>query len=373
MTPKTIRYVAFRVDASLDIGAGHVMRCLTLADAFKEKGACCKFVCRAWPGNLLDLIAHRGHEAVALPAAEQPIQGMSLERHSSGIAHAAWLGADWRTDAAQTAVALRGELVDWLVVDHYAIDYHWETALQGQYRKLMIIDDLADREHVCDVLLDQNLVEDMDRRYLGKTPENCIRLIGPQHALLRPEFELLRPASLARRKTLSLDRLLIFMSGGDPQNETGKAVAGVTQSKRRWRRVDIVVGRSFPAMRAIMAGLEKLPCASLHVQTSEMAKFMAAADLALTAGGSVTWEKCALGLPSFVAIMAENQRAIAGMMNERGAQRTVGFASDIVPASYAQCLDEIEPSELASMIEHASATCDGSGVKSVVKTLECHL
>ncbi len=359
--------VAFRVDASTRMGTGHVMRCLTLADALRARGARCLFVCREHKGHLIELIRQRGHDAIGLPL---PERDGSASNFSGDLAHSAWLGADWDDDAARTAAVLNGSPRDWLVVDHYALDARWETALRPCYRKLMVIDDLADREHVCDLLLDQNLTEDMESRYRGKIPADCIALIGPRHALLRPEFAELRPKALARRRTPVMERLLIFMGGSDPENETGKAVAGVARANRRWRHVDVVVGQGFSALAALKDAMERLPSAALHIQTPDMAELMTVADLAVTAAGSVTWEKCALGLPSLVAILADNQREIAQAMHRRGALRIMGVASDLTSGCYAKHLDELTLDEIPPMIDHAARICDGSGAGLVLEVME---
>jgi UDP-2,4-diacetamido-2,4,6-trideoxy-beta-L-altropyranose hydrolase len=364
--------VVFRTDASLQIGTGHVMRCLTLADALKAAGARCRFICRELPGHLLDLIRQRGHEAIALSSAACQSTAENSNDGTKQLAHAEWLGVDWRTDAVQTEAALYGQPVEWLIVDHYALDAHWEAALKSQYRKLMVIDDLADREHICDVLLDQNLIETMETRYRDKVPAHCTCLIGPPYALVRPEFNYLRPTSLARRQEPILDRLLIFMGGSDPEIETCKVIAGIQLSKKCWRHIDVVVGQGFPALHNLKASLATLPSTALHIQTPDMAKLMSAADLAVTAGGSVTWEKCALGLPSLVVILGENQRPIASMLHARGAQRTLGMNTDLSPACYAKYLDEVQTSDLAQMINCASTVCDGLGTQSALKALTNH-
>lgn len=368
MTRMTGQEISFRVDASLQIGTGHVMRCLTLADALKAAGARCRFICREHPGHLLDLIRQRGHAAIALSGTVANASPDSREPPFQ-LAHAVWLGADWSTDAGQTQTALHGLVTDWLIVDHYALDARWESALKATYRKLMVIDDLADREHIADLLLDQNLVDGMENRYQGKVPGHCICLVGPQYALLRPEFSMLRPASLARRKMPALNRLLIFMGGSDPDDETGKVLDGVMLSRKPWKHIDVVVGESYSALQTLKETLANLPSATLHIQTPDMAKLMAAADLAVTAGGSVTWEKCILGLPSLVVILGENQRPTATMMHQQGAQRTLGVASELTPACYAQYLEGMVVDELPTMIDCASKVCDGSGVEKVSRMI----
>ncbi len=359
--------ITFRTDASLQIGTGHVMRCLTLAHALRNKGADCRFVCREHPGNMIDYLRRQGFDVVSLPVpdSDQP----SGKTDAPQLAHATWLGCDWATDAVQTKVGAGEMPVDWLIVDHYALDARWEQALRPIYRKLLVIDDLADRAHVCDVLLDQNMVENINARYQGKVPEPCTCLLGPEYALLRPEFNALRSASLTRRETPELNRLLVFLGGCDEENETSKVVEGIKQANRKWQHIDVVVGQGFPAIQALKKELAGFPSATLHVQTSDMARLMAAADMAITAGGSVTWEKCALGLPSLVAIQGDNQHPIATKMHEFGAQITLGLASELTPAAYAHYLDTVRLDELTAMTQSAAAICDGSGIASVLNII----
>jgi len=219
--------IAFRVDASLEIGTGHVMRCLTLADALRERGAAsCTFVCRPHQGHLLALVTQRGHLALALPELQE---GTQFNRN--GVAHSHWLGTDWATDTQDTQQALSahtdGQPMDWLVVDHYALDARWEEALRPQAKRIMVIDDLADRPHACDLLLDQNLGRSA-KDYGGLLKGKTITLIGPQYALLRPEFAALRAQSLASRQSNSqLRRLFVTMGGVDKDNATGQVLAAL--------------------------------------------------------------------------------------------------------------------------------------------------
>ena len=343
------------------------MRCLTLANALRDKGAECRFVCREHPGNLIDYLRRHGFDVVSLPIADSKVE--SSETDTKQLAHARWLGSDWATDAAQTKIGVGEKAADWLIVDHYALDDRWENALRSIYRKLMAIDDLADRVHACDVLLDQNLVENVNTRYKDKVPEPCTCLIGPEYALLRPEFNALRLATLARRETPELNRLLVFLGGSDEENETSKVVDGIKQANRKWQHIDIVVGQCFPAIETLKRDMADFTSATLHVQTSDMALLMAAADLAITAGGSVTWEKCTLGLPSLVVIQGDNQHPIATKMHECGAQITLGLASELTPAAYAHYLDSVQLDELKFMTQSAAAICDGSGISSVIEAI----
>lgn len=347
------------------------MRCLTLADALRAEGAACRFVCRAHEGNLFDLIRLRGYEVVALPAQDfVGSESISSEpRNRTTLDHAVWLGATWENDAEQTKAALVSTIVDWIVIDHYAIDARWELKLKSCARHLMVIDDLADREHCCDILLDQNFIEGMETRYDGIVPKECITLLGPQYALLRPEFSAFRQFSMARRQVPELGRLLVFMGGSDPDNETCKVMAAIKLSTKAWNHIDVVVGQCFPALPALRECLENIPAAVLHIQSSEMAQLLASADLAVTGGGSVTWEKCVLAVPSLVLILGENQRPIATMMHHLRAQRTVGNGEDVSSEELAMELNRIDLNDLAEMAYHAGQICDGFGARKVVQAM----
>ena len=173
--------IAFRTDASDQIGTGHFMRCLTLADGLKQRGAQICFVSCHLPEQLRSILVAKGHEFVLLDSVQN---ALALDE----LAHAHWLGGTQAEDAADTIRALSDRILDWLVVDHYALDFRWESALRQTAKKIMVIDDIADRQHDCDVLLDQNFYADMQTRYTGKVPSHCRLLLGPRYALLRDEF-----------------------------------------------------------------------------------------------------------------------------------------------------------------------------------------
>ena len=166
--------VAIRVDSSSQIGSGHVMRCLTLSDNLRERGADVVFVCREHVGHLCGFIEEKGYRVQRLPAPVDVCTGLDWNRHAS------WLGVSREQDADETLEVLRGGgPYDWLIVDHYALDQKWEQCLRPMTRWLMVIDDLADRSHDCDLLLDQNYYPDQDRRYESRVPNGCEKLLGP--------------------------------------------------------------------------------------------------------------------------------------------------------------------------------------------------
>ena len=332
--------IVFRTDASLQIGTGHVMRCLTLADALQAAGAHCLFICREHPGNLIAQIRQRGFAVNVLSAAaeEFSIAEIAVEAQTS---HAKWLGADWATDAAQTKVGIGATAVDWLIVDHYAIDARWEQALRPLCRKMMVIDDLADRPHDCDVLLDQNFFLDCERRYNGLIPPSCTRLLGPQYALLRPEFAEARKRLKPRSGKVS--RLFIFFGGSDPENVTGLVLETMSFPEFRHLEIDVVLGGSNPHRAEIEKQIATRPRSRLYIQVENMAELMAQADLALGAGGCTTWERLCLGLPSLVITVAENQVLFTKDLHQEGFLTWLGGGETIGP-------DDIRPA-LVKLIE----------------------
>ncbi len=354
--------VAFRTDSSRQIGTGHLMRCLTLADELARRGHQSLFLCRELPGNIASLARERGHELEMLAA---PPSGAQVDE--TAPAHAHWLGIPWECDATGTAEALtaHGGPVDWLIVDHYALDARWEERLAAQHLRLMAIDDLADRPHSCDLLVDQNLYPDPGRRYHGLVPKSCRMLLGPRYALLRPEF------SEARRKLRNRDgevrRVFVFFGGVDADNETLKALEALALTDAAGIEVDVAIGRPNPHRETLRRYCEARPNVRLYVQTQRVAELMAAADLAIGGGGVATWERCALGLPALVWPLAENQRLLIATAADRG----VVLAADVFSAAA-----DLAPL-LATLIHShhlcrhigavAAALCDGRGAGRVAE------
>lgn len=357
--------IVFRVDASLKIGTGHVMRCLTLADALKANGVHCHFISREHPGNLNTIILQRGHSLIALPFSDfAPIE---IE---SDLFHAEWLGVAQHADAQETSTALRTINADAIVIDHYALDFRWEMAIRKPGTKIIVIDDLADRRHECDLIIDQNLGQSRID-YIGKVPAHCKSLIGAQYALLRAEFAAARSASLLRRKNNSLNNILINMGGVDVNDATSYVLRAISEELLPYHKVTIVLGTHSPYIANVAAASEALPCPSeLIVGTNSMAKLMLESDLAIGAAGSTSWERCCMGLPTLMAILAENQKLSAGRIQAAGAAINFSLHPHSKPS-----LKEIfrslkdAPTKLTSMSQASERITDGLGCLRITKEL----
>ncbi|TGP14654.1 UDP-2,4-diacetamido-2,4,6-trideoxy-beta-L-altropyranose hydrolase [Mesorhizobium sp. M2D.F.Ca.ET.233.01.1.1] len=351
--------IAFRTDASIEIGTGHVMRCLTLADALRERGAECLFICRLHIGHLMDLIAERGHRTVALP---RPPADATLTHGAPP--HAYWLGTDWATDAQETHRAVGA--VDCLVVDHYGLDRRWEEALRSACQYLMVIDDLADRPHDCDLLLDQSLGRTKED-YDGLLGADAVTLLGPKYALLRPEFAELRAASLARRVQPKLEHLLLTMGGVDKQNVTGLVLDALDEGTLpSTLRITVVMGPQAPWKDAVRIRAEAMRYSTqVLVGVSDMARLMSESDLAVGAAGSTSWERCCVGLPSFVFALADNQHSVASALQVSGAAVAVENPSQLVSVLEERFVSGTIGEFLFGLSKAAAAITDGEGVSRV--------
>ena len=338
------------------------MRCLTLADALSQRSATVRFVSRHLPEHLRLMLAAKGHEFVSLKSSFSEV-GVDA------LAHAHWLGTSQYVDAQECIHALSDQVWDWLIVDHYALDICWEAAHRLSARNILVIDDLANRQHNCDLLLDQNVYADMDTRYKGKVPANCRLLLGPSYALLRDKFRQLH--GQVKPRTGPVKRVLVFYGGVDIDNYTGRTIEALVNFGTKDLKIDVVIGARHPHGKLIVA-----ECAehqfNCYVQTNCMAELMLGADLAIGAGGSATWERCCLGLPTFTICTAENQaRQVADAASE-GLLYAPEITSDLVDGigRHLRVLFE-NPHLRQSISRSAMEVVDGRGVLRVIGMLDC--
>ena len=337
----------FRADASHRIGSGHVMRCLALAEAIRQHASEIRFVCRQLEGELHSLIEAKGFRCSLLPAGGPTLDPVN--------------------DARQTAAL--SEALDWLVVDHYEIDRRWERTMRPACERLMVIDDLVDRPHDCDVLLDQTYGRREDE-YDALTPDDCRVLAGTQFALLRPEFAANRPSALARRAASEgIGHVLVSMGGYDPGNRTLDVLETLATTTYAGRlTVTVVRGARTPdsdgSLHSFASHFQKL---TIRQRVDNMAELMAASDIAIGAGGTTSWERCCMGLPSLVCIMADNQRNVARQLEAAGAISVWESRSELK-----QQLDMYEgnPALHRSAIAAAADVCDGLGLERVVSVMQ---
>jgi UDP-2,4-diacetamido-2,4,6-trideoxy-beta-L-altropyranose hydrolase len=324
---------------------------------------------------LIAQILQRGFTVSVLPTAtETPIiNEVSVETQSN---YAAWLGADWAADAAQSKIGVGTTAVDWLIVDHYAINACWEQALRPLCRKLMVIDDLADRPHDCDLLLDQNLGRDAVD-YSQLVPAGCTVLAGPLYALLRPEFAGLRDESLRRRAAPQLEHLLITMGGVDQADATGKVLEALQNCQLPADlRITVVMGQHAPWLERVQLLAKQMQQPTeVKINVNNMAQLMAYSDLAIGAAGGASWERCCLGLPTLIVVLAENQRGGAAALEQSGSVKSLDRV-DAFPHTLQSMLSLLVTTDALSQLSQKSCLItDGQGTSRVMEALtlsECH-
>ena len=316
--------VLFRCDASLSIGSGHVIRCRTLARELQRCGAEVLFLCRRQPGDLIALLEQ---EFRVLALSAQPLA--VCEELEGRELYGAWLGCSQMQDAEDCLGVLESAGVrsaDWLVVDHYGLDAIWQANLLERLAgalptKLLAIDDLADRPHQTDLLLDQNFFgAATEQRYEGLVPTDCRQLLGPHYALLGPEYALLHPLVPPRTE---LRRVLVFYGAVDSENLTSRALEALMEPALAHLAVDVVLGQKSPHREAVADLVAQRPCTNLHGPLPSLSGLITRADLAIGAGGTTTWERACLGLPTLVTPIAANQFEGVEALEKQGCVMTV--------------------------------------------------
>jgi UDP-2,4-diacetamido-2,4,6-trideoxy-beta-L-altropyranose hydrolase len=328
--------ILFFADAGSTVGGGHVMRCLTLAQALRQRGAVCGFVANPAAAAILDAFGAEGIERVSAAG--------------EGTAMVLAAARDWSADV--------------VVVDHYGFGRVDETALRAPGRVLMAMDDLR-RAHDCDLVLDSNL---------GRTEADypgIQALAGPVFALVRPEFVALREAALARRALGETPRRLLVSLG---LTDVGGVTARVVQAlmpELGELTLDVVLGEGAASLKRLRSLAARDDRVRLHINTRHMPALTAQADLAIGAGGSSTWERCCLGLPTVTVVLADNQRPNALALEAAGAALTLeADAGDFDDRLRAMFRELIGDSSRRQKIGQVAATlCDGQGAERIADRL----
>lgn len=354
--------ICFRVDSSIQMGSGHLVRCHSLATALLKAQHSVFFISRNLPGNLNSLTRDHGFELFEIQGVGTP----NLDFHS---AYSEWLGDKWENDAAAVCKIIEDHPADWMVVDHYALDYRWENQVRSEKMKLLVIDDLANRFHLCDILLDQNLVANLENRYDSLLKMNSKLLLGPQFVLLRAEFAELRQAH--RIRSGQIQRILIYFGAVDLPGLTLKAIDAIEALGQPDIEVDVIVGQANPNADSI-----RKRCVAnrfnYYRQTDTIAKLMVKADLAIGAGGTTTWERCCLGLPSIVTSIAANQDENISYLESKELIIKCNNGDSDYGQRLSQELKKIinNPEKVQKISRLTSTLVDGRGCQRVVKEIE---
>ena len=342
--------VVFRVDASNEIGAGHVVRCKVLAKKLLERGHHCSFVCADLKGNHISMLKKDGYKVYSiLPKLNE------IKNHNEA------------NDIISCKNLVLFEKVDWVIVDHYYLGFNWQAFIKSLNVKLFVIDDRIFTSINADIFLNQNF---KNNQKIIINNKKCIHLIGPKYVLIRAEFQKNINKSLLKKKQQKLQNLFICMGGGDSFKETIEAIEGVINANKFWETVNIIVGKACSNINFIENIVKDKVGWSLHVQTKKIAKLLRDADLAITGGGSICWEKCILGVPSLVKIIEENQRSNSNILEKMGCHIVIKTNKKLASHEYSRLINELDLKRNYEMSLKSSLICDSLGSLRIVVEME---
>jgi len=307
----------------------------------RDKGCNSTFLCREHPGHLIKWIRSKGHAVQVLPVAEDTVD-------AKGTAHAAWLGATQDADARISSTFLKTLRPAWLIVDHYALDYIWECQIAKFCKKILVIDDLADRKHVCHMLLDQNWHGTAGKdRYNHLLDRNVRQLLGPQYALLGPEYRTERLRLKPRNGVVK--QILVFMGGSDPANTTELVLSALSDLDLAGIKIKVVVGVSHACREELLAGFSGKKGWEFFQGVPSLANLMRESDLMIGAGGSTNWERMCMGLPSVILSVANNQVEVCELLAQEGYINYLGKSGE-------STLDAIRR-KISILLDQSDAMC----------------
>jgi len=359
----------FRADSSVKMGIGHLKRCLTLANTIREviDNANIVFISRKHPGNINDLILKSGYSLIELAFSDA--NSKLSEATLGSVIYEDWLGTTSLQDAKETVESINGIKIDWLIIDSYGIDVVWEKYVSHFAKRLMVIDDLANRNHFCDLLLDQNYSPNYLSRYEGLLAPNCRTLLGPEYALLNKEFV---KSKSRKSKGNTTPKLFLFLSGSEETNFICyQIVETLFVTLKDKIEIDVVIGKGNNYKLDIEKLVTKFKKGTLYSNLPHLGYLMSQADIAIGSGGISTWERMFMGLPSLVISLADNQLLACHQLNEDGYIYYIGHRISFDKYKMIQIIDRLIDSPIEREI--ISLKCqnlvDGQGAIKVVNAM----
>lgn len=330
-----------RTDSSVKIGTGHVMRCLSLAEELRASGSGVSFVCREYEESLILFIETSGYKVHRLPASiserkEIPLVLEKLEQDTAS---------------------------SWIVVDHYELGKEWEEAVKSPERKILVIDDF-EREHVCNIALNQNLSTKSERWNGLLLPKGCVKLLGPEYALLRPKFAGHKKARVREGK---LEKALVFWGGSDIDNLSDMSVLALRAMEKNRPEIDVILGKTNPNKQSFYDKFSGEDGVNIFENVTDMASMMASADIFVGASGSIVWECSRMGLPMLIGVIAENQTDIALSLEAYGSAVNMGKAETLTAKKIGAAISYLQkyPDSLKKISKKAYGLVDGRGAEKV--------
>lgn len=361
--------VYIRADASIHIGAASVLRCLTLAEHLRRNRIRVRFVCRDLTGNLIDYVKSKDYEVIVLPQVGNSDTFLGTET----FVRESRLEVPWFIDAEQTIELLQDEAssVDWFIIDHYALDHRYETSIQPYVNKIMVINELADRRHQCDLLLDFNYYEDMSLRYDGLVPESCVTLLGPKYAILGTEM--IDHSYLLKPYDGSIQRIAIVFGSLDQAGETVKALRALLPvvMEKKELQVNVHLGKYNPYAEQVKELCWQMPDCRYYGHLGGIMEFTARPDLTISSVGMEMWDSCVMGIPNIAIAASHHQHNMAEHTAAAGAIYYLGMSNEVTSTSIQKHLMILmnNPLECLRISKNAMKLVDGLGAERIYKEL----
>ena len=337
--------IFIRVDSSTKIGYGHFIRCMALADTLK-KNFKINFISRSLEGSLISDIQDKRFGIFRFYSNSEKINE--------------------KNDAQKTISLIKKHSgqKNILIIDNYQLSKKWETYVKPFVHKLIVIDDLPNRSHNCDLLIDQNLHTKVNGLYKGLIPSNCIKLIGPKFSMIRKEFRMMRKS--VKPRTFPIKKILVSFGGSDIENQTPVALNSIKKMNGKIN-VDVVVGKANKCKKTLKIFCNKNKHFTYHEQIDNIADLMLSSDLSIGSSGSTTWERCSLGLPAIVSISSNDQRDIANSLSRKKCIINLGDVKKLKESSYINVITNLKKNDLRNMSKNSMSLVDGNGTQRIFK------
>ena len=339
------KIIFIRVDSSTKIGYGHLIRCLALADTLK-KSFKINFICTNLNGNLISQICKKKFEVFRFNTKSQRI--------------------NVKKDAEKTISIIKKHRnkKSLLILDSYILSQEWENRVKPYVKRLIVIDDLMDRKHSCDLIIDQNLHTQMNSLYTKSVPKNCVKLLGPDYAILRNQF--IAQRKYARIRSLPIKNILVSFGGTDNENHTLHALTSLKKLNSDVN-VNVVTGTANIGKKIIKNFCKKNFNYNYFEQVENMAKLMQIADLCIGSSGTTTWERCCVGLPAIAIVASNDQKDIASAVSKNKCIINLGKIKKSDNVNYVRLMKNLKNSELQNMSRNCMKLVDGKGAARISK------
>ena len=352
--------IAIRVDASAQIGTGHLRRMLALGIALREVGGEARFITRSLGVDSIGMITGAGFKDTTLLG-----PSVNFFLPDPAVPHAAWAAVSPEQDIGNTCDAISDFAPDWMVVDHYAFDARWHTGVREMLGcRLAVIDDLADRALDADMVVDHNYHPDHDAKFAAVIAGKPKLLAGPCYALLGPSYAD-APRYNFRQEVRSIG---VFMGGVDAGAHSMDVLDAIETIQFNGS-IEVVSTSANPGLAALRKRVLARPQTKLSLDLPDLAAFFGRHDLQVGAGGGASWERCCIGAPTLLIVVAENQNSVAPQLAADG---IVALAREptaqAISTELAALLADVE--KRRTLANQSSSLVDGHGALRVAKEMK---